>query len=167
MAVPVISLVGTLESARREMMLALVGELSRRGFRVSAVIGADDPDGIDRPGKDSYRHRDAGAGEVMVTSAKRWALIHGGGSAPGGNHDDGAVARMSPVDLVIAEDAAAPAIEVRRFGDGGPTPRRHGAPVIAVVSDEPDDNRDVPSFHGGDVAAIADFVTGHFGLTLS
>ena len=159
-----ISLGGTRESGRRDMLLALVGELSSRGLRVSAVIGADDLDGIDQPGKDSHRHRDAGASEVMVTSAKRWALIHGSDDAVGGND---ALARMSPADLIIAEDADAPAIEVRRAGDGRRPLRRPSALILAVVGDEPSDNPDVPSFHGGDVPAIADFVAGHFGLTLS
>jgi molybdopterin-guanine dinucleotide biosynthesis protein B len=164
MPVPVISLVGIRGSGRREMLLALVGEMSGRGLRVSAVIGADDLDGIDRPGKDSHRHRDAGAGEVMVTSAKRWALIHGGDDV---SRENDAVARMSPADLIIAEDAHGPAIEIRGAGDGGRPPRRDGAPIIAVVGDAPADHPDVPSFHGGDVSAIADFIAGQFGLTLS
>ncbi len=141
MTVPVLSLAGTPGRGRRDLMLALVGELTRRGLRVSAVIGADDVDGIDKPGKkDSHRHRDAGAGEVMVTSAKRWALIHGDGP----DTKNSALAHLSPVDLVIAEE----------------TP----APTMAVVGDRILDSRDVPLFESGDVPAIADFITSHFGL---
>jgi molybdopterin-guanine dinucleotide biosynthesis protein B len=139
MAMPVFSLAGTPGSGRREMMAALVGELTRRGLRVSAVIGADDIDGIDKPGKDSHRHRDAGAGEVMVTSAKRWALIHGDGP----DSKDSALAHLSPVDLVIAEE------------------------TIASTDDCVLDCRDVPPFESGDVPAIADFVANHFRLTLA
>ncbi len=139
MTLPVLSLGGTPGSGRRDLMLALVGELTRRGLRVSAVIGADDGDGIDKPGKDSHRHRDAGAGEVMVTSAKRWALIHGDGP----DTKDSALAHLCPVDLVIAEE------------------------TIAEAGDRILDSRDVPPYESGDVPAIADFVASHFSLTLT
>ncbi len=77
---------------------ALVGELGRRGLSVSVIRRVASPDGIDRPGKDSFRHRTAGAAEVMVTSAKRWALIHGHDGAPA---IDDLVGRMAPVDVVL------------------------------------------------------------------
>lgn len=77
---------------------ALVGELGRRGLSVSVIRRVASPDGIDRPGKDSFRHRTAGAAEVMVTSAKRWALIHGHDGAP---EIDDLVGRMAPVDVVL------------------------------------------------------------------
>ena len=79
---------------------ALVGELARRGLSVSVIRRVASPDGIDRPGKDSFRHRTAGAAEVMVTSAKRWALIHGHDRAPA---IDELVGRMAPVDVVLVE----------------------------------------------------------------
>ena len=139
MTMPVLNLAGTPRRGRRDLMLVLVGELTRRGLRVSAVIGADDVDGIDKPGKDSHRHRYAGADEVMVTSAKRWALIHGDGP----DTNDSALAHLSPVDLVIAEE------------------------TIAAADDRILDSRDVPPFEGGDVPAIADFVAGYFSLTVA
>lgn len=77
---------------------ALVGELGRRGLSVSVIRRVASPDGIDRPGKDSFRHRTAGAAEVMVTSAKRWALIHGHDGTPA---IDDLVGRMAPVDVVL------------------------------------------------------------------
>lgn len=79
---------------------ALVGELGRRGLSVSVIRRVASPDGIDRPGKDSYRHRMAGAAEVMVTSAKRWALIHGHDGAPA---IDDLIGRLAPVDVVLVE----------------------------------------------------------------
>jgi molybdopterin-guanine dinucleotide biosynthesis protein len=141
MTLSVLNLAASPGSGRRDLMLALVGELTRRGLRVSAVIGADDVDGIDKPGKDSHRHREAGAGEVMVTSAKRWALIHGDGP----DSRDSALAHLRPVDLVITEE----------------TP----APTMAATGDRILDSRDVPPFESGDVPAIADFVASHFSLT--
>ena len=77
---------------------ALVGELGCRGLSVSVIRRVASPDGIDRPGKDSFRHRTAGAAEVMVTSAKRWALIHGHDGTPA---IDDLVGRMAPVDVVL------------------------------------------------------------------
>jgi molybdopterin-guanine dinucleotide biosynthesis protein B len=79
---------------------ALVGELGRRGLSVSVIRRVASPDGIDRPGKDSYRHRMAGAAEVMVTSAKRWALMHGHDSAP---EISDLIGRLAPVDVVLVE----------------------------------------------------------------
>lgn len=143
MTMPVLSLAGSPENGRRELMVALVGELTRRGLRVSAMIDVDDVDGIDKPGKDSHRHRDAGAGEVMVTSAKRWALIHGDGP----DSRESTLSHLNPVDLVIVEDAP--------------------APTIGAAGDQILDSRDVPPFESGDVPAIADFITGHFGLTVA
>ena len=57
-------------------MAALITSLSDRGLRVSAVVQAGEDHDLDKPGKDSYRHREAGAAEVMVSSSYRWALMH-------------------------------------------------------------------------------------------
>ena len=98
--VKVIGLAGDAGSGDAAPTAALVGELGRRGLTVSVIRRVTSPDGIDRPGKDSFRHRTAGAAEVMVTSAKRWALIHGHDGAPA---IDDLVRRLAPVDVVLVE----------------------------------------------------------------
>ena len=89
-------------SGKTTLIEQLIPLFVARGLRVSLVKHAHHSFDIDQPGKDSHRHRMAGAAEVMVASAKRWALIHEHGDAPEPNLD-ALVARMSPVDLVLVE----------------------------------------------------------------
>jgi len=95
-----IGLVGGDGGRRAAALIALVAALSRRGLAVSAVHCPGAGVAIDRPGKDSDRHRAAGAAEVMITSAKRWALVGDGGGelAP-------LLARLATVDVVLINDA--------------------------------------------------------------
>ena len=165
----VIGLAGRRGGGKTRLMVDLVGELSGRGLAVSAILRTCTAEGIDRPGKDSFRHRAAGANEVMVTSAKRWALIHGHGD---GRSDDAALSRMGPVDLVIAEDAGDhPGIEVYRVATAdGPPHCAADSRIVAVASDGPLDGAPfdgvgVPVIDLANLPAIADFVVGHFGLT--
>jgi molybdopterin-guanine dinucleotide biosynthesis protein B len=161
---PVIGLTGRPGRGKTTLMLALVAELTARGLAVSTVVAAANADQIDQPGKDSHRHREAGAAEVMVTGARRWALIHGGGAAsPGG----AATARMSPVDVVLAEGAGDyPGIEVYRAAGADGPPLCHDDPrVVAVASDTALEGVGVPVLDLGDIPAIADFIIARFGLT--
>ena len=164
-ATPVIGLTGRPGCGKTTLMLALVAELTARGLAVSTVMTAANPGEIDQPGKDSHRHREAGAVEVMVTGARRWALIHGGGAALSGG---AAPARMSPVDVVLAEGAGDyPGIEVYRAASADGPPLCHDDPrIVAVASDTVLDGVEVPVLDLGDVPAIADFIAGHLGLTL-
>ena len=146
-------------------MLALVADLTARGFAVSTMMAVAETDQIDQPGKDSHRHREAGAAEVMVTGARRWALIHGGGTgSPGG----AAPARMSPVDLVLSEGIGDhPGIEVYRdVAASGPPLCTSDPRIVALASDVLPDGVEVPLLDLADIPAIADFIIGHFGLTL-
>ena len=162
---PVIGLTGRPGSGKTTLMLALVAELTARGLAVSTVMTAANAAEIDQPGKDSHRHRAAGAAEVMVTGARRWALIHGGGGAsPGG----AALAPMSPVDVVLAEGAGDhPGIEVYRAAGAGGPPLCHDDPrIVAVASDSALEGVGVALLDLGDTPAIADFIIAHFSLTL-
>jgi molybdopterin-guanine dinucleotide biosynthesis protein B len=162
MSSKMIGIAGRPGSDKSSLVVDLVGELSRRGLTVSTMIGVDDPAAIDQPGKDSFRHRDAGAEEVMVTSAQRWALIHGGGVE---NHET--LAQMTPVDLVITEDMGGdsyPLIEVYRVATEMPPLGRDDPAIVAVVSDGPLDGLKKPVIDLDDLPAVADFIVAHMDL---
>ena len=173
-----IGIAGRPGSGQTSLMVDLVRELSARGLTVSimmgtggtameaggAAMGEDGAAAIDRPGKDSYRHRDAGAEEVMVTSAQRWALIHGGGAT-----ERDLLARMAAVDVVITEGMdciGCPMIEVHRgTAAAGEGPLAMDDPaILAVVSDVPLEGLDKPVIDLGDAPAVADFIVAHLGL---
>ena len=163
-----IGIAGRPGSGKTSLMVDLVGEPSRRGLKVSTMMGADDPAAIDQPGKDSFRHRAAGAEEVMVTSAQRWALIHGGGAT-----ERDPLARMTAVDLVLVEhmDGAGigggyPMIEVHRAANAaGDAPLGRDDPaIVAVVSDGPLEGLHKPVIDLGDLPAVADFIVAYMGL---
>ena len=159
-----IAIAGRPGSGKTSLMVDLVGEFTRRGLAVSTMMRMADPASIDRPGKDSFRHRAAGAEEVLVTSAQRWALIHGGGA---GEHDP--LARMAAVDLVIVEGMASPGsptIEVHRLetAAGRPPLGRDDPAILAVVSDAPLEGLDQPVINLGDAPAVADFIIARLAL---
>src|SRR5205807_3122534 len=121
--------------------------------------------GFGRPGKDSWRHRQAGATEVMVASARRWALMHELRAAPEVSLDE-LLARLSPVDLVLVEGWKRhphPKIEVHRPALGKPLLYPHDPHVVAIASDEPI-AAPIPLLPLGDPGAVADFISDHLGL---
>ena len=140
--------------------------LTGRGLRVSTVKHAHHAFDVDQPGKDSYEHRAAGAREVLVSSAARWALVH--------EHQGGAelsfeavIAHLEPVDLVIVEGYKHhdhDKIEVHRPALGQPLLARGDPHVLAVVSDEPLEGLAVPVFARDDIPAIADFLIDRLAL---
>ena len=95
-------IIGWHDSGKTTLVTALVAELVSRGYRVSTVKHAHHSFDVDTPGKDSWKHRESGATEVMVGSAARWALMHELRGNP-----EPALAKllssMSPVDLVLVE----------------------------------------------------------------
>ncbi len=101
-----IGIAGRPGSGNASFMVDLVRELVSRGLTVSTIMGGHGATAIDRPGKDSFRHRDAGAEEVMVTSAQRWALIHGGAAT-----EQDPLARMAAVDVVLTDERGDPAVQ--------------------------------------------------------
>ena len=159
----IIGLAGSPGSGKTTLMIGLVAELTRRGLAVSAIENAHPSFDIDQPGKDSYRHRAAGAVEVMVASAKRWALIRGRDGEPEATIAD-LLPRLTPVDLLIVDGFAGghhPRLEVHRPANGRSLLCRHDPTIVAVASDAPLDGLAVPVLDLGDVGAIADFIVGH------
>ena len=121
---------------------------------------------MDREGKDSYEHRMAGATEVLVTSAKRWALLHELRSRPEPSMTE-MIARMTPVDLLLIEGFKREEhdkLEVHRPAVGKPLLCSDGPRIVAVASDQEIPGLAVPRLDLNDTEAIADFIVGHCGL---
>jgi molybdopterin-guanine dinucleotide biosynthesis adapter protein len=148
-------------SGKTTLIASLVPLLTRRGLTVSLVKHAHHTFDIDQPGKDSYRHREAGCTEVLITSSVRWALMHESRGAPEPTLDE-ALARLSPCDLALIEGyktAAIPKLEVWRDAVGKPLLHPDDPHIVGIASDDPDRfARRLPAFALDDVARIATFI---------
>ena len=157
---PVLSIVGKSESGKTTLIEKLIPELKRRGYRIGIVKHAHHGFDMDRKGKDSYRHRQAGADTVMVASPGQIAMVK---SVPGEGLDT-LTPFFEDMDLLITEGFKrdrAPKIEVFR-------PERHRQPacleddtLAAVVADTPL-GVTVPQFSPNDIQAIANFIESRF-----
>jgi molybdopterin-guanine dinucleotide biosynthesis protein B len=152
-------------SGKTTLIERLVPCLARRGLVVSLIKHAHRGFDIDRPGKDSYRHREAGCTEVLLTSDSRWALMHELRGAPEPSLE-ALLALMSPVDLVLVEGFKTGDIdklEVHRPSLGKPTLWPGDARVVAVASDAALQTT-LPCFELADAEPIARFIVDHCGL---
>lgn len=161
-------IVGWHNSGKTTLLVAVVQQLVARGHRVSTVKHAHHAFDVDTPGKDSWRHRDAGASEVMVGSEKRWALMHELRGAAEPTLSD-LLAQMSPVDLVLVEgfkNESHDKIEVYRGDIEEPPIAYTDDHVVAVASDIALDrlNTSVTTLNIGDPSAVADFIEQHWSL---
>ena len=155
-----LGLAGWSDSGKTTLLVKLIPALTGRGLSVSTIKHAHHKFDIDRPGKDSYHHREAGAQEVLVSSAHRWALMHEhrGAGEPG---LDELLAHLSPVDLVLVEGFKGERhakIEVHRHETGKPLLATQDDSVIALAADWRPDDVTVPVFALDDIEAIADFI---------
>lgn len=162
----VIGLAGWSGSGKTTLVRQLIPALVRRGLKVSTMKHAHHAFDVDKPGKDSYEHRAAGATEVMIGSAKRWALMHELRDEP--EPDSASLMRhMTPVDLMIIEGWKAEGhekIEIHRPSYGKPLIQPDDPRVVAVASDAEIPGLPVPRLDLNDVEAIADFIVAHCGL---
>jgi molybdopterin-guanine dinucleotide biosynthesis protein B len=161
----IFGLAGWSGSGKTTLLAGLIPELVARGLSVSTIKHAHHEFDVDRPGKDSWRHRQAGATEVMVASSRRWALMHELRDAPELSLDQ-LVARMSPVDLLLVEGfkhQPHPKLEVHRPSLGKPLIYPGDRHVVAIATDEPF-AAPLPLLPLGDAGAIAAFITDHLGL---
>ena len=147
-------------SGKTTLIEKLVPLMAARGRSVSLIKHAHHEFDVDRPGKDSYRHRQAGCGEVLVTSSKRWALMHELRGAPEPALAE-LIAALSPCDFVFVEGfkrEPIPKIEVHRAGasDGGLL-FLHDPHVVGIATDASFATR-LPVFGLDDIGRIADFV---------
>ena len=156
---------GWKNAGKTGLMERLVTEITSRGITVSTIKHAHHTFDVDHPGKDSYRHRSAGASEVLLASRTRVALMQElrGASEPALCD---LVKRLNPVDLVLIEGYkrdSHPKIEAHRAETGNPLIAPNDPNIHAVASDVPL-TMDRPVFDLNDTAAIADFILSEVGL---
>ena len=146
-------------SGKTTLIEQLIPALTREGLRVSLIKHAHHDFDVDQPGKDSYRHRHAGAAEVLVTSSRRWVLMHElrGEQEPAFEEQ---VKRLSPCDLLLVEGfkfAPIPKLEVWRADTGEAQLHPNDPHIVAVASDSKIKAK-LPVFDLNDDAAIAAFI---------
>jgi molybdopterin-guanine dinucleotide biosynthesis protein B len=154
----VIGLAGWSGSGKTTLLGRVIPCLVGRGLKVSTLKHAHHGFDVDQPGKDSHTHRMAGATEVLIGSSARFALVHELRGAPEPTLK-ALLTRLSPVDLVIVEGykaAPIPKIEVHRAAVGKPLLYPDDACVVAVASDVPLPQAELPVVSLDDIETIAD-----------
>jgi molybdopterin-guanine dinucleotide biosynthesis protein B len=161
----VFGLCGRKGGGKTTLLIKLIPWLKGRGLTISTIMEAHAAFDVDRPGKDSYEHRAAGAREVVLASSKRWALMHEAAAATPPELEE-LTARMTKVDLVLAEGFGhwpTSRIEVWRQGLGEPIfaadPR-----IVAVAADGPVPGLDRPLLDLNDIDALGRFILKETGL---
>lgn len=158
----VIGLAGWSGAGKTTLLARLIPSLNARGVSVSTLKHAHHRFDVDVPGKDSWVHREAGARQVLVASAQRWALmteLRGAPEPPLGE----LLAQLAPVDLVIIEGfkrEGHPKLEVHRAANGKPWLHPDDPLIGAVASDVPPPAGAPPHIPLDDVAAIATAILG-------
>jgi molybdopterin-guanine dinucleotide biosynthesis adapter protein len=159
----VIGIAGWSGAGKTTLLAKLIPRLAARGVRVSTVKHAHHAFDVDQPGKDSHTHRMAGATEVLVSSANRWALVHELRGAAEPTLPE-LLAKLAPVDLVIVEGfkhGTHPKVEIYRAAVGKPPLHPDDPHIIAVVSDAPVRAARVPVVGPDDLDAVADLMLAH------
>jgi molybdopterin-guanine dinucleotide biosynthesis protein B len=163
----VYGIIGWKNSGKTGLMERLVAEITARGHSVSTVKHVHHDVDLDQPGKDSYRHRAAGAREVVLASRHRFALMaEHRGPEP---ELPAVLARLAPVDLVLVEGYkrdAHPKLEVWRTETGQALIQPQDPLVRAVASDAALPDLPVPVLDLNDTRAIADFILREVGLAV-
>lgn len=157
---------GWKNSGKTGLVERLVAEFTARGLRVSTIKHAHAGFDIDTPGTDSARHRAAGAGEVLISSNTRWALMHELREEPEPRLD-ALLAQLGPADLVLVEGFKGedhPKIEAHRAETGQGLRAAVDETIRAVASDTPVERLTVPVFSLDATAEIADFIAAELGL---
>jgi molybdopterin-guanine dinucleotide biosynthesis protein B len=153
-------------SGKTTLIEKLIPHFNERGMSVSMIKRAHHNFDVDVPGKDSWRHRQAGCQEVLVSSTNRWALMH---ELRGGSELtlDECIDRMSPCDLLLVEGnkhSPLPKLEVWREANGKPLLHPEDPHIVGIASDAARDvaiNPGLPRFGLEEVPAIADFILQH------
>jgi len=161
----VFGVTGWKNAGKTGLMERLVREITTRGISVSTVKHAHHSFDVDHPGKDSHRHRVAGAREVLLASRNRFALMH---ELQGEDEPtlDALLAKLAPVDLVLVEgykrDGHAK-VEAHRAETGNALIAPEDPTIKAIASDTPM-TLDRPVFDLNDTSTIADFILAEVGL---
>jgi molybdopterin-guanine dinucleotide biosynthesis protein B len=155
-------------SGKTTLIEKLIPQLVGRGLAVSLMKHAHHTFDVDQPGKDSYRHRHAGCNEVLVTSSRRWALMHELRGTPEPALQE-LIQHISPCDLLLIEGfkhEAIPKLEVYRSVIGEAMLHPQDAHIVAVASDNKVETV-LPQFDLGDINGIVAFIVEHVGLQRS
>lgn len=150
-------------SGKTTLVEKLIPEFTRRGLRVSVIKHAHHGFDLDKPGKDSWRHREAGATQVLMLSNERWALMHELRGAPEPTLD-AQLRLLEPCDLVLIEGykaAAVPKIEIHRPAHGKSPLWPENPHVVAVATDAADPadlDCPLPRLPLNEPARIAEFI---------
>ncbi|HEX3538670.1 MAG TPA: molybdopterin-guanine dinucleotide biosynthesis protein B [Stellaceae bacterium] len=161
----IFGLAGWSGSGKTTLLTAIIPHFVARGLVVSTIKHAHHEFDVDRPGKDSWHHRQAGAHEVMVASSRRWALMHELRGAPEPSLDE-LVASMNPADLLLVEGFKFhphPKLEVHRPSVGKPLLHPDDPHIVAIASDVPLPTK-LPLLPLGDPPTVAGFILDHLGL---
>jgi molybdopterin-guanine dinucleotide biosynthesis adapter protein len=153
----VIGLAGWSGAGKTTLVTKVIPVLVGLGLKVATVKHAHHEFDIDRPGKDSWLHRQAGAGEVAIVSSRRWALVHELGGEPEPPLAE-ILGKLSPVDLVIIEGFkrhAHPKLEVYRAAIGKPLLYPDDDCVVAIATDGPLPQAQLPVVPLDDIESIA------------
>ena len=161
----VFGIAGYSGSGKTTLLEKLIPQFTARGLKVSVIKHAHHGFDIDRPGKDSYRHREAGATEVLLSCNDRWALMHE-------RRDEGEISldelisRLAPCDLVLIEgfkQEPVPKLEVYRPENGKPPLFPERSDIVALATDDGIETS-LPKLPLNDVGAMADFVMNYLQL---
>jgi molybdopterin-guanine dinucleotide biosynthesis adapter protein len=160
MDMQVLGIAGWSGSGKTTLLTRLIPLLCSRGLRIATVKHAHHTFDVDQPGKDSYQHRQAGASEVIVSSARRWVQMHELGDGAEATLPE-LLAKVSPCDLVLVEgfkSARYGKIEIFRASLGKTPLYLQDKLIVAVASDQPLPGIEIPCVDLNDVDAVADLV---------
>lgn len=158
----IIGLAGWSGSGKTTLLTRVIPRLTAQGLRVSTLKHAHHGFDLDQPGKDSHAHRAAGATEVLIASARRFAIMHELRGAPEPSLLD-LLRRLSPVDLAIVEGykrELIPKLEIHRAEVGKPLLHPDDDHIVAIAADCPLPQARVPVVDIDDIDRIADILRG-------
>lgn len=156
----VLGITGWSGSGKTTLITKLIPALGVRGLRIATLKHAHHSFEVDLPGKDSHVHRQAGACEVIVSSARRWVQMHEIGDRAEATLAE-LLIRVSPCDLILVEGFKRerhPKLEVYRRANGQPPLHPQDNRIVAIASDVPFPDAGIPQVDLNDTAAIADLI---------
>ena len=156
----IFGIVGWSGSGKTTLMLDLLPDLIERGYQISTMKHTHHNFDMDKPGKDSFQHREAGAHQVLITGSKRWALLHENRNEPEPDIET-LLSTMAPVDLVLIEgfkNHPHRKLEVFRPSVGKPLLATDDQSIVAVLSDQPIENLSLPVLDLNNIPAVGDFI---------
>lgn len=162
----VIGVAGFKNAGKTTLVERLVRELTARGYRIATVKHAHHSFDIDHEGRDSFRHRHAGASEVAVISGQRWAIIHELRNEAEPSFDS-ILEKLTPTDLVIVEGykhGSHDKIEVRNLALAHPKLAGDDPSIVAIAATGAIADAQVPVFDRDHVESLADFIITHMRL---